>query len=204
MDRPKSLTFFQPNAPDFLSIGAFARGLVERPPALSKTSADLPLKPPEKIQPHGRRARWRLRGQPMRWITAGSSMAAMSFKLAATIRALRDVDIEHPLQQLSPTDAPLCAPGRRVGPSACVRWGGRRRWHRHHCLSQLRIRCRYPMKADQMPSRHAVLSFGTTCPARFTLSRWLEMAGRVMYRHSCSSPCRSSAAQCTPACRLNR
>ena len=48
-----------------------------------------------------------------------------------------------------------------------------------------------------------VLSFNATCPAAFPCTRSLASAGRVMLRHGCFSGWRSSAAQCTAACRLN-
>jgi hypothetical protein len=54
----------------------------------------------------------------------------------------------------------------------------------------------------EVPSRHGDLSLSTTCPAALVCARSLASAGRVMQRHSCSSPWRSSAPQHTAACRL--
>ena len=71
--------------------------------------------------------------------------ACDEFQLSAAVRALRDVDIEHPLQQLRPTHAPFRAADRRVGAIACVRRGGHGlSWHRYHRFSQFRIRCLPP------------------------------------------------------------
>jgi len=51
-----------------------------------------------------------------------------------------------------------------------------------------------------VPSRQAVLSLSTTCPALSICTRSLASAGRVMVRHSCSGRWRSSASQRTAAC----
>jgi len=51
-----------------------------------------------------------------------------------------------------------------------------------------------------VPSRQAVLSLRTTCPALLICTRSLASAGRVLVRHSCSSRWRSSASQRTAAC----
>jgi len=55
-----------------------------------------------------------------------------------------------------------------------------------------------------VPSRHGVLimSFNSTCPAALSCTRSSDSAGRVMYRHSCSSRWRSRASHRTAACRL--
>jgi len=51
-----------------------------------------------------------------------------------------------------------------------------------------------------VPSRQAVLSLSTTCPALLICTRSLASAGRVMVRHSCFSRWRSLASQRTAAC----
>ena len=66
------------------------------------------------------------------------------FQLPATKRAVLDVEVEHALQQLRPTHAPLRAAGRRAGAIACVRRCGLSR-HRHHRFSQLRMRCQHAL-----------------------------------------------------------
>ena len=74
-----------------------------------------------------------------------------------TVRAVLDVDIEHPLQQLRPTYAPVPIPGWRVVAIVrvcrCSRHRRRLRRNGHHRLTQLRIRCQHSMKADQVQSR---------------------------------------------------
>ena len=75
-------------------------------------------------------------------------------QLPPTVREVLDVDIAHPLQQLRPTHAPLRVTGKRARAVACTRRGGCSLIrYRHHHFSQLSVRCRYPMKADQMQTR---------------------------------------------------
>ena len=80
------------------------------------------------MHPGGRCARWRLGGQPQTCKDAGDHGGHFDscdeFQLSAAVRALRDVDIEHPLQQLRATSTPFRAADRRVGATACVPRGG--------------------------------------------------------------------------------
>jgi len=48
-----------------------------------------------------------------------------------------------------------------------------------------------------VPSRHGVLSLSSTCPAALHCTRSSDRAGRVMWRHTCSSRLRSCASQRT-------
>ena len=178
------------------------------PPALKKPVRIVASSRLKQIYPHGRRTRWWLCGEPQTREDASDGGRLLDgrneLQLPTTVRAVLDVDIEHPRQQLRPPHAPLRAPDRRVVAIARVCWCARRRQHRHHGLAQLRIRCQHPMKADQayrgrgtraarrcmnsigaitwwlVPSRHAVFRFSTTYPARSTLSRSLAIAGPVM------------------------
>ena len=139
MAHATSQTIYAPSAPELRSICAIARAPSERLPQPCQSPVRFYIsRRLKQIHPSRRRARWRRRGQSQMREDAGDGGWSLDGReklpLPTTVRAVLDVDVEHALQQLRPTHAPLYAPGPRVVAIACVHGCGcaRRRRYRHH------------------------------------------------------------------------